>query len=76
MSTPFDVYTRLRHLFPDHGCLSWIRTGDTTFPNLVRCLGGDEATTEAATWDEVGSTAYEDLDEDTAGIMLVARHGE
>ncbi|WP_155340684.1 hypothetical protein [Acrocarpospora corrugata] len=56
--------------------MSWIRTGDTTFPNLVRCLGGDEATTEAATWDEVGSTAYEDLDEDTAGIMLVARHGE
>ncbi|MEV4291126.1 hypothetical protein AB0K40_36935 [Nonomuraea bangladeshensis] len=63
MDVSLSAYERAQHLFPDHGCLTWIRTGtsDEAFAGLVRGFGGDPATAHRATW------------EDADGIMLAAR---
>ncbi|WP_248963603.1 DUF6461 domain-containing protein [Sphaerisporangium perillae] len=76
MTSSFTAYERLRHLFPDQCCLTWIRTGesDAAFADLVCSFGGAPSTVHAATWDEVEGEAYEDLDEEADGIMLAARH--
>ncbi|MEU4515612.1 hypothetical protein AB0G05_39480 [Nonomuraea wenchangensis] len=47
MDVSLGAYERAQHLFPDHGCLTWIRTG--AFAGLVRGFGDDPATAHPAT---------------------------
>ncbi|MGW5156266.1 hypothetical protein ACWEPN_12380 [Nonomuraea wenchangensis] len=77
MDVSLTAYERAQHLFPDHGCLTWIRTGasDEAFAGLVRAFGGDPATAHPATWEDAEGEAYDDLADDADGIMLAARHG-
>ncbi|MGA5763418.1 hypothetical protein [Nonomuraea bangladeshensis] len=77
MDVSLSAYERAQRLFPDHGCLTWIRTGtsDEALAGLVRGFGGDPATAHPATWADAEGEAYDDLAEDADGIMLAARHG-
>jgi hypothetical protein len=76
MSASFAAYARSRHIFPEQGCLTWIRTGDsaTAFADLVRHFGGDPSAVHPSTWADLEGEAYDDLAEEADGIMLAARH--
>ncbi|MEU8404288.1 hypothetical protein AB0C28_54745 [Nonomuraea sp. NPDC048892] len=74
MDVSLSAYERSQHLFPGHGCLTWIRTGatDDAFAGLVRGIGGGPATARPATWEDAEGEAYDDLADD---ILLAGRHG-
>lgn len=78
MNSAFTAYARSWPLLPKPCCVTWVRTGesDAAFTDLVRHFGGDAATAHPATWHDLETEAYEDLDEDADGAMLAARAGE
>mgnify|MGYP001159365945 CR=1 FL=1 len=77
VSSAFTVYARSWPLLPKPCCVTWVRTGnsDAAFADLVRRFGGDAATARPATWHDLETEAYEELDEDADGAMLAARAG-
>ncbi|WP_214108287.1 DUF6461 domain-containing protein [Acrocarpospora catenulata] len=58
----------------ENACVTWVRTG--ALDEVVRVFGGDPDTGTEETVDGLFGIAYEDLDEDASGVVLVARHGE